>query len=65
MLHKTHVKVEGTLNCDINTTTCKDRITQGTFLLHMLHHSHNLYKPKRVIFEKKGFFKPPSPQKIF
>lgn len=55
MLHKTQVKVKGTLNCDINTTTCicKDQITQGTFLLHMLHHSRNLYKPKRVIFEKK------------
>lgn len=64
MLHKTQVKVKGTLNCDIITTTCicKDQITQGTFLLHMLHHSRNLYKPKRVIFEKKASLNPP-PQK--
>lgn len=67
MLHKTQVKVKGTLNCDINTTTCicKDQITQGTFLLHMLHHSRNLYKPKRVIFEKKASLNPLPPKKYF
>lgn len=62
MLHK-----KGTLNCEINTTTCicKDQITQVTFLLDMLHHSRNLYKPKRVIFEKKASLNPPPPKKYF
>lgn len=41
----------------------KTKITQVTFLLHMLHHSRNLYKPKRVIFEKKKASLNPLPPK--